>query len=79
MAREGTIAQLSRILVTLRGIENLIERLVSRDTPSNYLRQTEDQIKWKAVGAVMDRLFMVAYIVTICISLTFLLPRAHTM
>ena len=72
---------LSRILVTLCSIEDLIERVLRREIPLGVggVRQTEEQIKWKAVGAVMDRFFMVAYIVIICMSLTFLLPRAHTM
>ena len=72
---------LSRILVTLRSIEDLMERVLRREIPMGVggVRQTEEQIKWKAVGAVMDRFFMVAYIVIICVSLTFLLPRAQTM
>ena len=67
--------------MTLRSIEDLMERVLRREIPLGVggVRQTEEQMKWKAVGGVMDRFFIVAYIVIICVSLTFLLPRAHTM
>ena len=72
---------LHRILDTLQAMENVLTSLSRRNitVASTGPKQTEEQIKWKAVGAVMDRFFMVGYIVIICISLTFLLPRAHSL
>ncbi len=74
---------LQKILGTLRAMERLLDAISRRrlvlPPGGGGPRQTEAQIKWKAVGAVMDRFFMITYIIVIGISLTFLLPRAHAL